>query len=145
MIFREAAIRDIPQIQEVRNSVKENVLSNPNLVTDSDCIEFLTQRGKGWVCEINDKIVGFAIADLQKNNIWALFLHPNFEKQGIGRRLHDMMLNWYFTKNKQDVWLSTTPNTRAEIFYRKAGWLENGKHGNEIRFEMTKKNWLNKP
>ena len=53
MIFREAKIDDIKQIQIVRNSVKENTLSNPDLITDQDCEEFLFQRGKGWVCEID--------------------------------------------------------------------------------------------
>ena len=32
-IFREALIADIPQITIVRNSVKENMLSDPGLVT----------------------------------------------------------------------------------------------------------------
>jgi len=65
MIIREAKIEDIKQIQIVRNSVTENTLSNPNLVTDEDCKEFITVRGKGWVCEIDKEIVGFAIADLK--------------------------------------------------------------------------------
>jgi len=72
MQIREAIIDDISQIQIIRNAVKENILSNPNLVTDADCIEFITLRGKGWVCEIDGNIVGFAIADLKENNIWAL-------------------------------------------------------------------------
>ena len=38
--------------------------SDPNLVTDEDCEEFITLRGKGWACEIDNQIVGFAIADL---------------------------------------------------------------------------------
>lgn len=37
MAFREATLQDIPQIQIVRYSVKENVLSDPGLVTDEDC------------------------------------------------------------------------------------------------------------
>ncbi len=143
MVFREATLQDIPQIQVVRNSVKENTLSNPNLVTDLDCIEFLTKRGKGWVCELNKRIIGFAIADLKENNIWALFLHPDFERQGIGRKLHDIMLNWYFEQDKTEVWLSTTPGTRAESFYRKAGWIESGLNGKEIKFTMTRGDWLN--
>ena len=51
MIFREAQIEDMPQIQLVRHSVNENTLSNPALVADKDCEEFLTVKGKGWVCE----------------------------------------------------------------------------------------------
>ncbi len=93
IIIREAQPEDIPQIQIVRNSVKENTLSDPGLVTDKDCEEFLFERGKGWVGEAGNQIVGFSIIDLKENNIWALFVHPDFENKGIGRKLHDMMLN----------------------------------------------------
>ena len=142
MVIREAKIDDIKQMQIVRNSVKENTLSDPNLVSDEDCKEFMLVRGKGWVCEIDNKIVGFAIADLKGNNIWALFLGPEFEKRGIGQQLHKIMMNWYFTKTKNTVWLGTAFNTRAEYFYRKAGWTEVGLHGTkEIKFEMTYENW----
>ncbi|MCO4293924.1 GNAT family N-acetyltransferase [Solitalea sp. MAHUQ-68] len=142
MLIREAQKEDIPQIQVVRNSVKENTLSNPDLVTDRDCEEFLFERGKGWVAEVNHVIVGFAIADLKEHNIWALFLHPDFEKQGIGKKLHSSMLDWYFSQTHEKVWLGTAPNTRAEMFYRKSGWKEVGMHGKgEIKFEMTFDNW----
>lgn len=142
MIFREAILQDIDQIQIVRNSVKENTLSDPGLVTNKDCEEFLFERGKGWVCEIDNTIVGFAIADLKENNIWALFLDPNFEKKGIGRKLHQMMMDWYFSQTNEKVWLGTAFNTRAEEFYRKAGWTEAGTNGSkEIKFEMTKEDW----
>jgi GNAT superfamily N-acetyltransferase len=147
MHIREAQLNDIAQIQVVRNAVKENTLSNPALVSDNDCEEFISQRGKGWVCEIDNNIVGFAIADLKENNIWALFLHPDFEKQGIGKQLHNTMLNWYFSQTETTVWLGTAPNTRAETFYRKQGWLEAGTHGKgEVKFEMAYHNWnlLNK-
>ncbi|MDB5229435.1 MAG: family N-acetyltransferase [Chitinophagaceae bacterium] len=126
MIFREAVIADIQQIQRVRNSVKENVLSNPALVSDEDCKAFLTIRGKGWVCEIENVITGFSIVDMRKKNIWALFVHPVNEKMGIGKKLHDLMLDWYFNQTQKTVWLGTAPNTRAENFYRKAGWKETG-------------------
>ncbi len=145
MYIREAHIDDIKQIQIVRNAVKENMLSNPNLVTDEDCKEFMTIRGKGWVCEVNNEIVGFSIVDLKDNNIWALFLKPEFEKLGIGKQLHDIMIDWYFTKTSDTVWLGTSPKTRAETFYRNAGWREIGTHGKgEIKFEMTYNDWINR-
>ena len=142
MTIREATVQDIPQIQRVRNSVKENTLSDPNLVTDRDCEEFITVRGKGWVSGIDGEIVGFAIVDLKEHNIWAFFMDPRFEKQGIGRRLHDTMLDWYFAQTRQTVWLGTDFHTLAEGFYRKAGWKEVGLHGTkEIKFEMTYEDW----
>jgi len=144
MLFREATIADIPQMQIVRHLVKENVLSNPVLVTDEDCKNYITIKGKGWVCEVNNFIIGFSIADLVDKNIWALFVHPEFERKGIGKKLHDTMLTWYFNQTRETVWLSTAPKTRAENFYRKAGWKEVGKHGkNEIKFEMSYDDWNN--
>ena len=144
MIFRQAQIEDIKQIQIVRNSVKENTLSNPLLVTEKDYQEFLIERGKGWVCEIENQIIGFAIVDLRDNNIWALFLKPDYEGKGIGTKLQNLMLNWYFENGKENVWLGTSPNTRAEKFYTESGWVKNGMHGSkEIKFEMTKSQWEN--
>jgi len=145
VIFREAHIEDIDQIMVVRNSVKENTLSDPNLVSQADCVEYITRRGKGWVCQINKEIVGFSIVDLKDYNVWALFLKPEFEKRGIGKHLHDLMLHWYFGQTKKTLWLGTSPNTRAEYFYRKAGWKEVGMHGkNEIKFEMSHLVWANR-
>lgn len=110
MTIREAITDDIPQIQVVRNSVTENTLSDPSLVTDQDCEAFLTIRGKGWICEIDNRIVGFSIVDLNDNNIWPLFIHPAFEDRGIGRQLHNKMLDWYFAQTEKTVWLGTSAN-----------------------------------
>lgn len=143
MIYRQAEISDIPQLQNVRHSVKENTLSNPLLVTDADCEEFLTQRGRGWVCEIDGNIVGFSIVDLKENNIWALFLMPEFEEKGIGKALHRLMMDWYFNQTKKMVWLGTAPNTRAEKFYEKQGWKNVGMvNKGEVKFEMSYEDWI---
>jgi GNAT superfamily N-acetyltransferase len=142
MIFREAQTTDIPQIQIVRNSVKENVLSDPSVVTDKDCEEYLIHRGKGWVCEIDNGIIGFSIIDLKEKNIWALFVHPEYERKGIGKKLQDIMLTWYFNQSDSTLWLGTAPGTRAESFYRGSGWKEIGIHGKgEIKFELSYNDW----
>jgi GNAT superfamily N-acetyltransferase len=142
MIFREATTTDIPQIQIVRNSVKENVLSDPSVVSNKDCEEFLTIRGKGWVCEVDNTIVGFSIIDLKEKNIWALFVHPEYEGKGVGKKLQDIMLNWYFNQHDSKLWLGTAPGTRAESFYRRSGWKETGIHGKgEIKFELSLNDW----
>lgn len=146
MIYREAEINDIAQIQFVRHAVKENRLSDPALVTDQDVEEYMTNRGKGWVCEQEGKIIGFAIVDLVANNVWALFILPEFEGKGIGKKLHQVMMDWYFLHTREKIWLGTEPNSRAETFYRMQGWKEAGIHGNgEIKFEMHFTNWSGMP
>jgi len=142
MIVREAVTADIPQIQVVRNLVKENPLPDPSLVTDADCKDYLTNRGKGWVCEMGNRIVGFSIISVKDNNVWALFIQPGYERQGIGRLLHDRMMNWYFTQTTETVWLGTAPGTRAEKFYEAAGWTKTDIRPNgEVRFEMSQSQW----
>jgi GNAT superfamily N-acetyltransferase len=142
MIFREAKTTDISQIQIVRNSVKENMLSDPALVPDKDVEDYINNRGKGWVCETDGAIVGFAIVSVTDQNVWALFVQPGYDKKGIGKKLHDQMMHWYFNQTNKAIWLGTAPGTRAEVFYRNAGWRETGLHGKgEIKFEMTAKEW----
>jgi GNAT superfamily N-acetyltransferase len=142
MIIREATIKDIRQMHLVRCSVNENRLSNPNIITQKDYAEYLNIRGKGWIVEVDKEIVGFAIVDLIANNVWALFIQPGYDRKGLGKRLHDKMINWYFNKTVKTIWLSTTANTRAENFYRLAGWEQNGLQPNgELMFEMSAGHW----
>lgn len=141
--FKSAITEYILAMHTVRMSVTENALSNPLLVTEKDYQEMLTTRGKGWVCFAEDTLLGFSIVDVQDRNIWALFVAPGHENQGIGRKLHDLMLDWSFEQaGVESLWLSTAPGTRAERFYHAAGWLNTGmtKSG-EVRFEMEKSHW----
>jgi GNAT superfamily N-acetyltransferase len=145
MIYRQAQVSDIAGMQVVRHAVKENRLSDPGRITDADNEAFICKRGRGWVCEIENKVVGFSIVDLQENNIWALFLDPDYEGQGIGKELHRLMLDWYFSQTKTLVWLGTSPNTRAEKFYKMQGWRDVGIMSNgEVRFEMSFEQWMNR-
>jgi GNAT superfamily N-acetyltransferase len=88
------------------------------------------------------QIAGFSVVDMKERNIWALFVHPDHEGKGIGKALHDIMLDWYFVQSNETVWLSTEPGTRAETFYRSAGWREAGiTPGGEVKFEMSSDTW----
>ena len=52
------------------------------------------------------------------------------------------MINWNFNTSKENIWLGTSINPRAEAFYRKAGWKEIGVHGKgEIEFQRTIDDW----
>src|SRR4051812_18116985 len=104
MLLREAKTGDISQMQVVRNAVKENTLSDPALVPDKDVEDYINNRGKGWVCEIDKTIVGFSIVSVSDHNVWALFIQPGYESMGIGQLLHDEMMNWYFDQTAETIW-----------------------------------------
>ncbi|WP_022823957.1 GNAT family N-acetyltransferase [Hymenobacter norwichensis] len=142
MLFREATLADIPALFEVRYAVTENVLRNRALVTAENTADYLTRRGKGWLCKVAGQVVGFAIVDLEGHSIWALFVRPEFVGHSIGKQLHHLMLAWYFAQTSQTVSLSTAPGTRAEEFYRRHGWQETGHSSSgEVRFEMIAEEW----
>ncbi len=143
-MYRTATIEDIAAIQIVRNAVRENRLSDPSRIKDEEVLNYITERGKGWVAIADNTIVGFAIADLVDHNVWALFIHPDHEAKGHGKKLHEIMLNWYFSKTNETIWLSTARETRAAIFYKMQGWEARGTYGKgEIKFEMNLNNWMN--
>jgi GNAT superfamily N-acetyltransferase len=122
----------------VRCAVRENKLSRPDRITPDDYRAMLERDGRGWVAEIDGRIVGFAVADLRRSNVWALFVHPDHERRGIGRALHDVMMAWFFAQpGVERVWLATQPGSRACGFYRSAGWTDMGFDARgEARFEM---------
>ncbi|HMS66619.1 MAG TPA: GNAT family N-acetyltransferase [Saprospiraceae bacterium] len=143
MNIRVATVADIDAYMKVRLAVKENVLNDLSLVTRDENVAYLTHHGRGWVCEIEEKIVGFAIVSVKKRNVWALFVLPEYERKGIGTQLHDVMLQWYFMQTTDGLWLSTHKVSRASSFYTRKGWKLVGDYGNdEFKFEMSHKDWI---
>lgn len=144
MAIREALTTDLAAIKRIRASVKENILSNPALVTDQDIVAHQTSVGKGWVWEENGEVLGFCHVNFLQANIWSLFIDPAHEGKGIGKELHRVMLDWYFGNYSQKLWLGTDPGTRAEEFYQRQGWKKSGYFDNgEVRFEISKADWGN--
>jgi|AntDryMetagUQ255_1029468.scaffolds.fasta_scaffold00895_2 ribosomal protein S18 acetylase RimI-like enzyme len=142
MVFRLATRDDISSLHNIRTAVKENVLSDPNRITPMDYREKLEVDGKGWLCEVEDEIAGFAIVDMKNKNIWALFVHPTFERKEIGKALFTMMVDWAFEQGIDKLWLTTAANTKASRLYESMDWQKTGleKKG-EVRFECTREMW----
>jgi GNAT superfamily N-acetyltransferase len=137
MHFRDATPADITAMHTVRMAVLENVLSSPDKVKPEDYRIFLEEKGRGWVCQDKTKVVGFAIVDMEKCNVWALFVDPDYEGRGIGRRLLSLLTSYAFAQGCSRLWLGTQPDSRAKAFYMKAGWRPCGlTSSGDIRFEL---------
>jgi GNAT superfamily N-acetyltransferase len=134
--LRQARREDIAAMHRVRMAVRENRLRT-SVVTEEHYIPAIETVGRGWVVEVDGMIVGFAIGNGETGNIWALFVDPEHEGRGHGRALHDVMVEWLFSRGLKHLWLGTDPDTSAERFYRAAGWRYTGKAGNgEAIFEL---------
>ena len=137
--LRQAVRADVPGIQRVRHSVRENVLTS-RVITDDEVIDYLERFGRGWVV-VDDRgeVLGFSVGDARDGNIWALFVDPEHEGRGYGQSLHDVMVEWLWSRGLKRLWLSTEPGTRAQRFYERAGWENKGSIASgEVRFEMER-------
>ena len=136
-MLRQAIAGDIPSIQRVRHSVRENRLVSTT-ISDEQVREAIELTGRGWVIESGGEVVAFAVGNAANGNIWALFVHPDHERRGYGRLLHDTMVEWLWSKGLARLWLTTEPHTRAQRFYEAAGWRRIGPtQSGELRYERT--------
>ena len=163
-ILRQAHRGDIAAMQRVRAAVRENRLVSRR-IGDEEVQRHLEVLGRGWVIEVEHvspgrprtaadslggqtrsgpgrthrEVVAFAIADATVGHVWALFVDPRHERRGYGRRLHGAMVGWLWSQGLQHLWLATQAGTRAERFYRAAGWRDAGTtpHG-ELAFRLDR-------
>jgi GNAT superfamily N-acetyltransferase len=136
MTLRQAQRDDIPALHRVRLSVSENQLTSSVLSAD-DYVDAIERTGRGWIVEVANEVVAFAVGNAKTGNIWALFVDPAYEGRGYGKRLHDVMVNWLWSQGLQTLWLTTQPGSRAQGFYEMAGWTYRGISDNgEYRYEM---------
>jgi GNAT superfamily N-acetyltransferase len=134
MGIRRAIQGDVARIMEIRHSVRENRLSDPNLVTGKDCAEFI-ERSEIWVWEEDGIVQAFAAGDIRDGWIWALFVAPEYEGRGIGKALLSMACETLRNAGYTVANLSTAAGTRAERFYMENGWtsVSNNRRG-EVLF-----------
>lgn len=137
LTIRPATEGDIPGMQRVRGAVLENRLTT-TVLNAEDYRAAILERGRGWVAVEEERVVGFAVGFREDGNLWALFLDPQHERQGLGRRLLDSVVAWLRAEGVPRMWLRTDPGTRAEGFYRSVGWRDCGlTDDGELRFELA--------
>lgn len=136
--LRQANHGDIAGMQRVRWAVRENALSDPNRITEADYIAALDALGRTWVIEADGVVAAFATG-YKAGTIWALFVHPDHEGRGYGKALLSNMVDWLWSLGLTRLWLTTSPGTRAEAFYKSRGWQPIGfDPGGDIRLELVK-------
>jgi len=143
-IYRRAERADIPAMSAIRLAVTENVLSDPGRITAAMYEDYLDRSGRGWVAEIDDTIVAFCYADSIDGSIWALFVQPGWEGQGLARYLLGLAVEWLFATGHKSVALTTAAGTRADRFYAAQGWRRLGlcDDGRNVEYVLDRDSWL---
>jgi GNAT superfamily N-acetyltransferase len=118
--LRPAREADIPRLMEIRAAVRENRLVSLT-IGPADYGPYIAD-GRCWVRERAGRIQGFAALDAEAASVWALFVDPDAEGDGVGRALLDRLVAEARRRGLRTLTLETDAGTRAERFYLKAGW-----------------------
>ena len=141
--YRRAVAADLPAITVVRTAVTENHLSVEQMaergITNASVAASFLADSRGWVAERDGRIVAFAIADRAQGSIFALFVQPGCDGQGIGSALLALASDWLWAAGCARIWLETRHGTRAAMFYERQGWHASSTDPKgSIRFERDR-------
>ncbi len=107
MQFREIVLRDTPDIIELRIATNENNFTREELETRGISHHILDTKlqgsCKGWLCQQNNEIVGFVIADKKMASIWALAVLPGPLQKQIEARLTNLAEHWLLSIGRKSV------------------------------------------
>ncbi|MBF2083556.1 GNAT family N-acetyltransferase [Thermoleptolyngbya sp. C42_A2020_037] len=130
ILFREILPEDIQAIFDVRIATWHNDRGCEELtqlgITHESVRDLLKNSHRGWLCEIDSRIIGFAMGNKSKGEMWVIAVLKEFEGKGIGKRLLSLVEEWLFSEGWKEIWLTTDPDesTRAVGFYRHLGWKD---------------------
>lgn len=88
--------------------------------------EVIETTHRGWLCEADSRIVGFAMANGETGELSVIAVLPEYEMQGIGSKLLLLAEGWLSSVGWKEIWLWTSLDTRlkAYSFYRNRGWTD---------------------
>lgn len=123
--IRSATAADVSAMHSLRKRVRENRLSRTTTINELTYLRYI-DASSAWIAESETKLVGFAAVDAAAASIWALFVDPPAQGQGVGRALHSRMLEWAKRQGIGKLSLGTEAGSRAVQFYQRAGWYQVG-------------------
>ena len=129
-VFREITAADMPAIFDVRVATWHNDRGRQELtelgITHPSVCEMLESSHRGWLCEIDSRVVGFAMGNRDTGEMWVIAVLQEYEGNGIGKRLLGLVEAWLFSQGWSEIWLTTDPDEtiRAVGFYRHLGWTD---------------------
>ncbi len=129
-VVRPIELRDIPALFRVRTTTDENRLSIEELaalgIDERSVAARLRGTFRGWLCEEDGEVVGFAMGDKSTGEMWVIAVLPSHIRRGIGGALLERVDQWLFSEGCAELWLTTDidPGLRAYAFYRRHGWSD---------------------
>lgn len=149
--IRPARVQDVDAIFAIRTGVHENHMSLEQLaglgITPPVLAAMLSAMTQDcplvWVAQLDGEqvkggIAGFSMIDQDEACLFAAFIQPRFEGQGLGRALVTQAEEALF-RHHPHIWLETASASRACGFYRHLGWrITDELAGGDVRMEKSR-------
>jgi L-amino acid N-acyltransferase YncA len=142
LTYRGAVPQDIAACIDLRGRTRENAVSVERLrtlgVTHQSWSNGVADGSlPGYVCVAAGTIVGYCFGNSSTGEVVVLALLPDWEFQGIGKRLLNLIVADFVKLGFRRLFLgcSSDPNVRSYGFYRHLGWRSTGtcdKAGDEV-------------
>lgn len=140
--YRAAVAGDVGQCIEIRGLTRENAFSREDLaelgITPETWAAGIEQgESFGYVATHNHQIVGYCFGEAEQGEVLVLALLPEYEDQGIGKKLLTLVMNDMQVAGLERLFLSCAADSqvRSYGFYRYLGWESTGEFddaGDEI-------------
>ncbi|MGJ8664318.1 MAG: GNAT family N-acetyltransferase, partial [Marinicella sp.] len=118
--IRSLQTADLEQVFKVRTATKENAITMEKLHAYGITVESLTQAVdqelQGWVCTLDQQIVGFSIGNKNTAEMQVLAVLPEHEGHGIAKQLMTAVETWLFKQGHDSIWLLTTPDPKLRAY-----------------------------
>lgn len=112
--------RDMEEVMEIER------LSFEFPWTEEDFVKCLRQRNCiGWIAEIGDRVVGFAVYELHKTRLHILnfAVHPDQRRRGVGAQLAEKFVGKLSSKERTRLDLCVREsNLDAQLFFKACGF-----------------------
>ena len=112
--------RDMPEVLDIESTSFEFPW------TEDDFIRCLRQRNCiGMVAEHEERVVGFMIYELHKNQLHILnfAVHTDFQRRGVGRQMVSKLMGKLSPQRRNRILLEVREtNLPAQIFFRDMGF-----------------------
>ena len=142
MHCRPATAADAPACLALRGLTRENAISVAQLAAmgitaESWAAAVGAGELPGFVCVDEQAVlVGYCFGDKASGEVVVLALLPEYEGQGIGKRLLNLLVDALVQAGHLRLFLGCSPDpaVRSYSFYRQQGWVPTGrfdKNGDE--------------
>ena len=130
LTYREIGAHDIASLFVVRIATRENTYTMDGLerlgITEASVTDMIKTTHRGWLCEVDKQVVGFAMGNRKNGEMWVIAVLPDYEGKGVGKELLIRVEDWLWSEGWDEICLTTDidPSLRAYGFYKSQGWMD---------------------